>query len=359
MRHPLDRGTDMQIVPRTNVSPLRVSLAPVIAVLATMLICSALIVWAGAPVFSSWFSMLKGALGSRFALSETLTRSIPLMFTGLAVAIAFKSKFYNIGAEGQLYCGALAVTYFGTGMITLPPALMIPFLMIVGAIAGGAILIVPVLLKTHLKVDEVVTTLLLNFVILLFVSFLIEGPWKDPMAMGWPQAASIIDEGVIPAMLAKGRLHYGFVFAIVAAIGMWALMRFTVWGYEIKAVGMNAAAAAFAGISINATIIRTAMISGGLAGLAGVSEVAGLKGYLTLDLSPGFGYTGIAVAMLAQLHPLAIIPAALFLSGIYVGSDAMSRAASIPTYIADVIVGMSVLAILVSVMLTKYKIRWR
>ena len=136
-------------------------------------------------------------------------------------------------------------------------------------------------------------------------------------------------------------------------------MRFTVWGYEIKAVGLNASAAAFSGISINKTIIRTAMISGGLAGLAGVNEVAGLKGYLTLDLSPGFGYTGIAVAMLAQLHPLAIIPAALFLSGIYVGSDAMSRAMNIPTYIADVIVGMSVLAILVSVMLSKYKIRWR
>jgi len=137
------------------------------------------------------------------------------------------------------------------------------------------------------------------------------------------------------------------------------LMRFTVWGYEIKAVGFNAAAAVFAGININSTIIRTAMISGGLAGLAGASEVAGLKGYLTLDLSPGFGYTGIAVAMLAQLHPLAVIPAAVFLSGIFVGSDAMSRAANIPTYIADVIVGMSVLAILVSVMLSKYKISWR
>ena len=349
----------MQIEPRNHTSLARAAFAPVSAVFATMAICSVLIIWAGAPVFESWGHMFKGAVGSKFALTETLTRSIPLMFTGLAVAVAFRSKFYNIGAEGQLYCGALAVTYFGTGIITLPPALMIPFLMIVGAIAGGAILIVPVLLKTHLKVDEVVTTLLLNFIILLFVSFLIEGPWKDPMAMGWPQAASIIDQGVIPAMLAKGRLHYGFVFAIIAAVLIWAFMRFTVWGYEIKAVGLNASAAAFSGISINKTIIRTAMISGGLAGLAGVNEVAGLKGYLTLDLSPGFGYTGIAVAMLAQLHPLAIIPAALFLSGIYVGSDAMSRAMNIPTYIADVIVGMSVLAILVSVMLSKYRIRWR
>ncbi len=349
----------MQIEPRQNVTTLRAAIAPVSAVLATMIICSVLIVWAGAPVLESWYLMLKGALGSRFAINETLTRSIPLIFTGLAAAVAFRSKFYNIGAEGQLYCGALAVTFFGTGMIVLPAILMVPLLMIVGAMAGGLVLLIPVLLKTHMKVDEVVTTLLLNFIILLFVGYLIEGPWKDPMAMGWPQAASIIDEGVIPAMMKKGRLHYGFVFAIIAAVLVWALMRFTVWGYQIKAVGLNASAAAFSGISINATIFRTAMISGGLAGLAGVSEVAGLKGYLTLDLSPGFGYTGIAVAMLAQLHPLGVIPAALFLSGVYVGSDAMSRAVNIPTYIADVIVGMSVLAILVSVMLTKYRIRWR
>ncbi len=349
----------MQIEPRQHVSAVHAIMAPIGAVLATMVICSSLIIWAGAPVLEAWYLMLKGAVGSQFALNETLTRSIPLIFTGLAAAIAFRAKFYNIGAEGQLYCGALAVTWLGTGAVVLPAILMVPFLLIVGALAGGLILLIPVLLKTHLKVDEVVTTLLLNFIILLFVSFLIEGPWKDPMAMGWPQAASIIDEGVIPAILSKGRLHYGFVFALIAAVLVWVLMRFTVWGYQIRAVGLNAAAAAFSGININRTVFRTAMISGGLAGLAGVSEVAGLKGYLTLDLSPGFGYTGIAVAMLAQLHPLAVIPAALFLSGVYVGSDAMSRAVNIPTYIADVIVGMSVLAILVSVMLTKFKIRLR
>jgi len=349
----------MQIEPREHISVLRAGLAPIVAVLAAMALCSVLIVWAGAPVFEAYFLLFKGALGSRFALTETITRSIPLMFTGLAAAIAFRAKFYNIGAEGQLYCGALAATYFGTGLVVLPALLMVPFLMVVGALAGGLILIIPVLLKTHMKVDEVVTTLLLNFIILLLVSFLIEGPWKDPMAMGWPQAASIIDEGVLPLLMSKGRLHAGLLFALLAAFLVWVMMRFTVWGYEIKAVGHNAKAAEFAGIRINSTIIRTAMISGGLAGLAGVSEVAGLKGYLTLDISPGFGYTGIAVAMLAQLHPLAVIPASLFLSAVYVGADAMSRAVAIPTYIADVLVGVSVLCVLVSVMLTKFKIRWR
>lgn len=349
----------MQIELRQHTSLLRVAMAPISAVFAALLLCSVLIMWAGVPVLEAYFLLFKGAFGSSFALKETFTRSIPLIFTGLAVAVAFRSKFYNIGAEGQLYAGALAAVYFGTGMVTLPAYLMIPFLLLVGALAGGLLLLVPVLLKTRLKVDEVVTTLLLNFIVLLVVSYLIEGPWRDPMAMGWPQTASIIDEGVLPTLMDKGRLHAGLIVAMLAAVLIWAVMRFTVLGYEIKAVGFNAKGAEFSGVNVNRTVIYTALISGGLAGLAGVSEVAGLKGYLTLDLSPGFGYTGVAVAMLAQLHPLAVIPAALFLSAVYVGADSMSRAVNIPTYIADVLVGVSVLAILVSVMLTRYRIKWR
>jgi ABC-type uncharacterized transport system permease subunit len=349
----------MIIERRDSVSALRSGLAPVWAILAMLVICSALVLWTGASLPHAYAMLFKGAFGSAFAINETLTRSIPLMFTGLAVAVAFRAKFYNIGAEGQLYAGALAAVFFGTGLVTLPPILMIPFLMVAGAVAGGALLIIPVLLKTHMKVDEVVTTLLLNFVVLLVVSYLIEGPWKDPMALGWPQTASIIDEGVLPTLMAKGRLHLGLIIALGVTLVVWAMMRFTVLGYEIRAVGFNASAAGFSGVSVNRTVIITALISGGLAGLAGVSETTGLKGYLTLDLSPGFGYTGIAVAMLAQLNPLGVIPAAIFLSAVYVGSDAMSRAVNIPTYIADVMVGVSVLAVLVSVMLAQFTIRWR
>ena len=349
----------MIIEPRPSVSVLRAGLAPVWAILSALALCAILIFWAGASIPTAYFLLFKGAFGSAFAINETLTRSIPLIFTGLAVAVAFRAKFYNIGAEGQLYAGALAATYFGTGMITLPPLLMIPFLMFAGALAGGALLIVPALLKTRMKVDEVVTTLLLNFVVLLLVSFLIEGPWKDPMSLGWPQAAPVIDEGILPPLLAKGRLHLGLVIALAMSVLIWAMMRFTVLGYEIRAVGYNAGAAEFSGINVNRTVIITALISGGLAGIAGVSETAGLKGYLTLDLSPGFGYTGIAVAMLAQLNPIGVIPAAIFLSAVYVGSDAMSRAINIPTYIADVLVGVSVLAVLCSVMLSQYRVRWR
>ncbi len=349
----------MRLEPRESVSFWLVLFAPVGAIGVALVLTSGLILWTGESIVEAYVSLLNGAFGSRFALAETLTRATPLMLTGLAAAVAFRARFWNIGAEGQLYCGALAATYLGTGLVTLHPALMIPLLFIGGALAGGLVLLLPVYLKSKLSVDEVVTTLLLNFVILLFVNYLLEGPLRDPMSMGWPQAAAIIDEGVLPRIMEKSRLHLGFIVGIISAVLVWFVMRFTVWGYEIRAVGHNPSAATFAGISINLTVLRVALISGGLAGFAGVTEVAGLKGYLTLDLSPGFGYAGIAVAMLANLHPLGVIASAIFLAGIYVGADSMSRAVNIPNYIADVMVAVSVLAVLVSLMLTQYRVRFR
>ncbi len=349
----------MQLEPRENISMLRVISAPILAIAAAFIFCSGLIMWTGESVFAAYGHLFKGGFGSRFAISETLNRATPLIFTGLAAAVAFRAKFWNIGAEGQLYFGALAATILGTGAITMPAALMIPFLFLVGALAGGLALLGPVILKTTLKVDEVVTTLLLNFIILLFVNYLLEGPLKDPMSMGWPQAAAIIDQGVLPALLPRTRLHIGFLLALSAAFIVWALMRYTIWGYEIRAVGANVNAARFAGISIRKTVILVAMLSGGLAGMAGITETAGTKGYLTLDLSPGFGYAGIAVAMLANLHPLGVIASAIFLAGIYVGADSMSRAINIPTYIADVLVALSVLSVLVSLLFVQYRVRWK
>lgn len=348
----------MQLEPRTYTPLWLTLLAPVLAVLVVLVLCGGLIIWAGAPLLEAYYQLFKGAFGSKFALSETLVRATPLIFTGLAAAVAFRAKLWNIGGEGQLYMGALAVTLFGTGMITMPPILMVPFMFVMAALWGGVLLLVPTLLKNYLKVDEVVTTLLLNFVVLLLVNYLLFGPWKDPMAMGWPQGAPIIDEALLPGLVAKTRLHAGFIFALAAAVAVWIVMRYSIWGLEIRAVGHNADAARFAGISINRTILRTALLSGGLAACAGVTEVAGTKGYLTLDISPGFGYTGIAVAMLAGLNPLGVILAALFIAGIYNGADAMSRSMNVSNYIADVITAASLLLVLLSVMLTRMRIRW-
>lgn len=349
----------MRLEPKPRRSMAVLILYPFGAVAATLLIASLLVMAAGASPLSVFGLVFKGAAGSQFALLETLTRATPLIFTGLAVAVAFRARLWNIGAEAQLYVGGIVTVVLGTGLLPLPAPILIPVIMLASILAGGLVLLGPAILKTRFGVDEVVTTLLLNFVVLLFVSMLLEGVLKDPMGLGWPQSQMVSADARLPRIVQGRRLHYGFVIALVAAFAVWFVMKKTALGYEMRAVGANAEAARFAGIPVNAVLMKTALISGGLAALGGFSEVAGLKGNLTLDLSSGFGYTGIVVAMLAMLNPLGVVAAAIFVAGIFVGADAMSRAAGVPSYIAEVMVATALLTMVTAIMLSRYSVRWR
>lgn len=334
-------------------------LFPLAAILATLLLVSLLVLAAGASPLSVFYLVARGAAGSQFALLETLTRATPLIFTGLAVAVAFRAKLWNIGAEAQLYIGGVVTVVLGTGALPLPSVILIPVLMAAAMAAGALLLLGPAVLKTRFGVDEVVTTLLLNFIVLLFVSMLLEGVLKDPMGLGWPQSQKVIAEAQLPRLIQGKRLHLGFVIAIIAAVVVWVITTKTKLGYEMRAVGHNPEGARFVGIPVNLVLMKTALLSGGLAALAGFSEVSGLKGNLTLDLSAGYGYTGIVVAMLAMLNPLGVVASAIFVAGIFVGADAMSRAGKVPSYIADVMVATSLLTMVVAILLTRYRIRWR
>jgi simple sugar transport system permease protein len=353
----------MRLEKRTTSSHLALVLAPIGAVAFTLLISALLVLWAGAPVGQTYGLLLEGGFGSVFAFSETLTRAIPLMLTGLAATVAFKSRLFNIGAEGQLYVGALAAVavgglHGGTGLALHPAALFV-LMMLAAALAGALLLLGPALMKARLGVDEVVTTLLLNFIVLLFVSLMLDGPMKDPTAMGWPQSVALMPELELSKLIAQTRVHTGLLWACALSVGLWALMKYTVLGFEIRAVGANPRAAAFAGVSVTRTVVLVAMLSGALAGLAGAIEVAGRTTYLTLDMSPGYGYTGIVIAMLAGLHPLGVMAASVFVAGVLVGADSMSRAVGVPTFIADVIVATSLISVLVATLLTQYKVRWK
>jgi simple sugar transport system permease protein len=339
--------------------PLGVTLLfPIAAIAATLVITSLLVLAAGASPFSVFYLVARGAAGTQFAALETLTRATPLIFTGLAVAVAFRAKLWNIGAEAQLYIGGVVTIVLGTGALPLPSFLLIPLIMLAAMAAGALLLLGPAVLKTRFGVDEVVTTLLLNFIVLLFVSMLLEGPLKDPMGLGWPQSQRVVAEAQLPRIIQGKRLHYGFVVAIAAAAIVWVIMKKTVLGYEMRAVG-HAEAASFAGIPVNRVLMKTALLSGGLAALAGFSEVSGLKGNLTLDLSPGYGYSGIVVAMLAMLNPLGVVASAIFVAGIFVGADAMSRTAGVPSYIADVMVATALLTMVTAILMSRFKVRWR
>ncbi|MAO00176.1 ABC transporter permease [uncultured Roseovarius sp.] len=346
----------MRLEPIANPSLARSTLPPVLAIAATVIVASLLAMLAGANPFAVLGLILKGAAGSKFAVLETLNRATPLIFTGLAVAVAFRARLWNIGAEAQLYAGALMTVVLGTGALPWSATALLPTLVLVSMLAGAAVLLVPALLKVRFGVDEVVTTLLFNFIFLLFISLLLEGPLKDPMGMGWPKSERLIAEARLPRIVEGLRLHWGFALALIAAALVWVIQRRTTLGYEMRAVGLNREAARFAGIPVNAVLIKTAVLSGGLAALAGFSEVAGVKGSLTLDLSPGFGYTGIIVAMLALLNPLGVIAAALFVAGIFVGADSMSRAVGVPTYLADIMLATALLLMVLAILLTRFRV---
>lgn len=348
----------MRLERRERTSLALVVTAPFVAVLIALFLSGGLIVLAGANPLDAYVEMIRGAFGSRLSVSETLTRTTPLILTGLAAAVAFRARLWNIGGEGQLYMGALVAAWLGHGMaVNLPAPLAIVIILIAGMVAGALLLLGPVILRIRFGVDEVVTTLIGNFIVLLFVSMMIEGPMKDPLAFGWPQSVAVDNDLLLAKLLARTRLHIGLLIALIAALLIWFVQTRTVFGLETKAAGLNRSAASFAGIALGKTLLGVACISGALAGLAGAIEVTGLKGYVTLDLSPGYGYSGIVVAMLAGLNPLGVVITALFVAIVFVGADSMSRALGVPSFIADVIVSISLLTMLVCLLFTTYRVR--
>jgi general nucleoside transport system permease protein len=343
---------------REATSPLLLVMTPIAAIVLSLLLCAGFIAAAGAPVLGAYGHLAKGAFGSTFAITETLTRATPLILTGLSAAVAFRARLWNIGAEGQLYLGAIVTAALGAHVEGLPGWLADLVLILCGGVPGMLLLLGPTLLKLKLGVDEVVTTLLLNFIVLLLVSALIEGPLRDPLAFGFPQSAPVSDAAMLPKLVAHARLHAGFVIAVVLALAVAVIDGYSVLGFAAQAVGFNIRAARFAGIPIERVLVYVALMSGGLAGIGGALEVIGLKGYVTLDMSPGYGYAGIIVAMLAGLHPLGVVFSSIFVAGIFVGADAMGRAYNIPSAIADVIVAVSLLTMLLALLFARYRLRW-
>jgi len=335
-----------------------VALLPVAAVIITMIISSIPIIIAGGNVFRAYGALFHGALGSRFNLLETCVKASPLILTGLAVAFAFRAKFWNIGAEGQLFAGATAAAWVGIYWSWVPSFLLLPLVILAGFIAGGLWAVIPALLKTRLKVDDVVTTLLLNYVMLHLTGALLFGPMQMPDS-SWPRSSGLLEAAWYPILLPRSRFHLGIIISLVAVFIIWFINSKTVFGYQSKSVGNNIEAARFGGINSTSVVIKTALISGGLAGLAGVGEVAAIHHHLMLDISPNYGYSGIVIAMLGNLHPAGAALAAFFFSVINVGAQSMSRMTGIPVQITGIMEGIALITMLVFILLSEYRIGWK
>jgi ABC-type uncharacterized transport system permease subunit len=284
--------------------------------------------WSGA--FGSWYSFT----------SATLVRSVPLILIGLGIAVAFRAGALNIGAEGQFYAGAIAATWVGLHVAGRPSVIAIPTLLLASALAGAAWIAVPVLLKLRFGVIEVISTLLLNFVAEALVSLMVQGPLQEPTRI-YPQSDTIAEVARLP-LFPGTRLHGGFVLATAAGLLFWYLFSQTVWGFHLRAAGLGPRAAQISGGIDSQRIGAVALlVSGALAGLAGGVEVSGVSYALYQNLSPGYGFTGIAVALLGGLHPAGVFVAGILIAALEAGAGAMQREAGVPAvavYVVEAVI---------------------
>ncbi len=329
---------------------------PVAAVLVTFLVTSILIILAKANPFAAYYHLLIAPLSSKFSLLEVLVKSTPLILTGIAVAVAFNSGYYNIGAEGQLYAGAIAAAWVGANLTSLPAIAAIPLMLVLGFLAGILWALIPAILKIKLKVDEVVTTLLMNSVMVYVVSWLLNGVWRNPET-GAQQSPEFFAAARYIRLVPKSRLHLGFIIALVVVVIIYILIKKTPLGLKMRAVGASKVGAQFAGINVSRTMLISALISGGIAGIAGVGEIAGIHYHLINELSNGYGYTGIIAATLGGLNPIGVLVAALFIGLIGTGAFNVSMALHVPVYLGDVVQSTLLLVTLAMLLLQNYRIK--
>jgi ABC-type uncharacterized transport system permease subunit len=301
---------------------------------------------AGYDAMAALGSLWQGAFGSRYALtSATLVRSVPLIIIGLGIALAFRGGALNIGAEGQFYAGAIAATWVGLHVAGRPGPVAVASVWAAAGLAGMAWIAVPVLLKLRFGVLEVISTLLLNFVAEALVSLVVQGPMQERQHI-YPQSDPIAQAARLP-MLPGSRLHAGFALALLAALALWYLFARTHWGFKLRAVGAGARAAEITGRIDARRITAVALLgSGGLAGLAGGVEVSGVSYALFQNLSPGYGFTAIAVALLARLHPLGVVVTGILFGALEAGAGAMQRDAGVPAVAVYVVESVVILVVL-------------
>jgi simple sugar transport system permease protein len=293
-------------------------------------------------------ALWRGAFGSWYALtSSTLVRAVPLIVIGLGICLAFRTGALNIGAEGQFYAGAIAATWLGLRLSAWPAPVAIAGVLLAGAAAGAAWVALPVWLKLRFGVLEVISTLLLNFVAEAWVSWMVAGPLQEAKHI-YPQSDPIAAAARLP-VLPGTRLHLGIAVAVGVALALWWVLARTVWGFELLAVGTGPKAAAISGrIAVGRTAALALLGSGALAGLAGALELAGVSYALFQNLSPGYGFTGIAVALLARLHPLGVLATGLLFGALEAGAGAMQREAGIPAVAVYVVEAVIIAVILLA-----------
>jgi len=342
----------LRIVKKAEISPRRAVRQRIVFMLLSLVAAALVILVLGYNPIQVYAQMIVGSLGSGYRLQETIAKAVPLVIMGLGVAVCFKLNFNNIGTEGQYYVGAMAATYVAL-FLNIPDGLRLPLMFVVSFLAGGLYCLLAALLKIKWQVSETLVTLMLNYIASKLVAYLQYGPWKDPMAFGFPKIADYPKIARLPKLFG---VHIGWVIALVLALVIYLLLNRSKFGYEIQVMGLNKVTARYAGMNSVKITILAVIIGGGLCGLAGMIQAAGIERTLNDQLAAGgLCFTAIVVAWLAKLNPIAIVPAGFFFAVLLQGGSYIQSALQVPSTAAEVVQGIILLFALASEFFISYK----
>lgn len=332
---------------------LLIALAPILAVLLAFLAGAILLLILGADPIRAYSTMIEGAFGNQASVFRTLTRATPLLIIAIGICIAFRGGVTNIGAEGQVFVGAITATSFSLGLgATLPAPLLAPLTLVVGFLAGAFWGAIPGFLKARFDVNEILSTVMMNEIAVQLLLFLLSGPMLDPeqIAAGTrvPQSAQIPETAWLARLAPPSQLHLGLFVGLAMAVVVYVLLWRTSIGYRIRAVGQNKAAARYAGMSVPRYVMLALVLSGGLAGLAGAVELTGITHRVVEGFAVGYGFSGIVVALFGRLHPLGAIPSAFLFGALLVGADRMQREMQVPSATVIALQGLIVIFVVSS-----------
>lgn len=348
----------IELVKRPQHSVLFSAISPLIALVLTMIAGAIMFSVLGKNPLDALYYYFIDPLRETWSLHELAIKAAPLILIAVGLSVCFLSNNWNIGAEGQFIAGAIAGSILPVVFPDFQNWLVLPLMLIMGMAGGAAYAAVPAFLKARFNTNEILTSLMLVYVAELFLDWIVRGPWRDPGGMNFPETRDFHSFAILPELMpAAGRANWGIVFAIIAALVLWFVLGKTRKGFEIRVLGQSPRAGRFAGFSASRMVMVAFLISGALAGLAGISEVAGAIGQLQPSISPGYGFTAIIVAFLGRLNPLGIVAAGFVLALSYLGGEAAQISLGLSDKAARAFQGMLLFFVLGCDTLIHYRIR--
>lgn len=342
----------IKMVKRTDVTGIQAAQIRILSVILALMTSAAFILMLRHNPLEVYSSMLKGAFGTAYRLKETMIKTIPLVITSLGIMVAFKMKFWNIGAEGQILMGAFAASFVALQFPDLPKPLLLLLMTLGGMIGGGLWALVPAFFKAQFGTNETIFTLMMNYIAMKWVTYLQYGPWRDPKALGFPKIPNFSDNGILPKLFG---VHIGWVIAAILVIIMYIFMHYTKKGYEVTVIGESENTARYAGMNVKKVILTALFISGAICGLTGMIQASAVNNTLAVEVSGGYGFTAIITTWLSGLSAVFVVIVSFLFAVLIQGGSFIQTAFQIPQAAAQILQGMILFFVLGSEFFIRYR----